>query len=130
MNKPSFSNLRRLLLLGAILAAPGLGCAASQPAASDSVGERFAIMDANNDGIVTLEEFRAAAPNMSGNAFVIIDQNGDKGIDREEWFAFVDNHGKNPTQERGAPMNNIPGDPLIPPPDSSDLPLVRPPMGE
>ncbi len=87
---------------------------------------RFVEMDTNNDGKVVLEEFNAAFPNMNERAFAVIDKNGDQGIDRAEWFEFVANHGRSP--ERGAPMNNIPGDPLIPPPDSNDLPLVRPPM--
>ena len=29
----------------------------------------------------------------------------------------------------GAPMNNMPGDPIIPPPGSADMPLVTPPNG-
>lgn len=102
------------------------GCAAQKPE-PNVMQERFVQMDANGDGRVVLEEFRAAFPNMNENAFVVIDKNGDKGIDEAEWLEFSRSHAR-PQRERGAPMNNIPGDPLIPPPDSNDLPLMRPPM--
>lgn len=113
--------------LGASLLALGqTGCAREQEPQPEIV-DRFAVMDANGDGKIALEEFQTANPNMSENAFVIIDANKDKAIDRQEWLVFVQNHAQ-PAREPGAPMNNIPGDPLIPPPDSSDLPLMRPPM--
>lgn len=102
------------------------GCAASDPPPPEEQ-DRFVVMDTNGDGKVVLEEFLAANPNMTDQAFVIIDRNKDEGIDRVEWLEFVENHGR-PAPERGAPMNNIPGDPLIPPPDSNDLPLMRPPL--
>lgn len=86
------------------------------------------MMDTNNDGKVVMEEFKAAFPNMNENAFLVIDKNGDKGIERAEWLEFIDNHGKSRQMQRRDPMNNIPGDPLIPPPDSNDLPLMRPPV--
>lgn len=140
--KYSFSGLIKFvhnaLAMSAValfLGLPQAGCAsekqsaqASQPPAMQASFERI---DTNNDGKIILEEFRAAFPNMNEKAFVVIDKNGDNGIERAEWYEFMENHGKSPmnqTQRRGAPMNNIPGDPLIPPPDSNDLPLVRPPM--
>lgn len=113
--------------LGACMLISGqMGCAASQPAQTQAQG-RFVEMDLNKDGKVVLEEFQTAFPNMSENAFTIIDKNGDKGIDQVEWIEFTQNHAR-PDAEKGAPMNNIPGDPLIPPPDSSDLPLMQPPV--
>lgn len=91
--------------------------------------DRFVKMDTNGDGKVVLEEFRAAFPNMNEQAFVLIDRNKDNAIDRVEWAEFMDNHGKSQQMPSGASrMNNMPGDPLIPPVDSSDLPLMRPPV--
>lgn len=92
--------------------------------------DRFSALDTNSDGKIVIEEFRAAFPNMNEQAFAVIDYNGDKVIDRNEWAEFTSTHGKPPSAPRreGAPMNNMPGDPLIPPPDSSDLPLMRPPL--
>lgn len=105
---------------------------ACSPRQADAPGvviqDKFAQMDTNNDGKVVIEEFRTAFPNMNEQAFVVIDKNGDKGIDRTEWVEFIENHGKSGAMPPRDPMNNIPGDPLIPPPDSSDLPLMRPPL--
>lgn len=115
-----------LLAMGALLLGGQSGCAASDPP-SPVEQDRFVEMDTNGDGKIILEEFLAANPNMTDQAFVIIDRNKDNGIDRVEWLEFAQNHGR-PAPEKGAPMNNIPGDPLIPPPDSSDLPLMRPPV--
>lgn len=102
--------------------------------------DRFAAMDKNGDGRVVLEEFRAANPGMSERAFVVIDSNGDGGIERAEWATFMQGHAAGMRPDgmggmRGAPdhaprMNNMPGDPMIPPPDSADLPLMRPPSGD
>lgn len=121
----SMGKISGALALGIFLLASGqTGCAAgTQP--DPATVDRFAIIDANKDGKIVAEEFQKAFPNMNENAFVVIDKNGDKGIDKLEWVEFMENHGK-PSHERGAPMNNIPGDPLIPPPDSNDLPLMTP----
>ena len=94
--------------------------------------DKFSEMDKDKDGKVVLEEFQASYPGMNQQAFVVIDRNGDGAIQRAEWIDFINQHGsgqKPDLNRRGAPMNNIPGDPLIPPPNSSDLPLVRPPAG-
>lgn len=100
----------------------------SETAPEPVMQDRFAQIDTNGDGKVVLEEFQTAFPNMNEQAFVVIDRNQDKGIDRVEWMEFMDNHGKSQKAPGEAPvMNNMPGDPLIPPVDSSDLPLMRPP---
>lgn len=105
-----------------------LSCANAPQAATHP--DRFSALDSNGDGKVVIEEFRASFPNMNEQAFDVIDYNGDKVIDRNEWAEFSSTHGQAPVRppREGAPMNNMPGDPLIPPPDSSDLPLMRPPM--
>lgn len=112
-----------LLLLAAFLGAQPT-FAASSPAA-----ERFDQLDTNKDGKLVLEEFRAAFPSLTEQAFVVIDKNGDGAVERAEWVEFTEGHGRGmqPAPDRGAPMNNIPGDPIIPPLDSADLPLMRPP---
>ena len=57
-----------------------------------------------------------------------------------EWATFMQGHaagmrpdgmggGMGGTPDRAPRMNNMPGDPMIPPPDSADLPLMRPPSG-
>lgn len=112
----------------AALSAGSLACAASNRSAPPPP-DRFAAMDANNDGKVVVEEFTAAFPNMNEKAFVVIDANNDGGIDKKEWYDFMEGHSRSTMpgmKQPGAPMNNIPGDPLIPPPDSNDLPLMRP----
>lgn len=101
-------------------------------------GDRFAAMDKNGDGKVVIEEFQAAQPGMSERAFAVIDGNGDGAIERAEWDVFMQGHASGarpqnlpsmPPPETAPQLNNIPGDPLIPPPDSADLPLMRPPSG-
>ncbi len=115
-------------ILAAFTALPACAMPAKQGNAAGST--TFEQMDKDNDGKVVLEEFRTAFPNMNEKAFVVIDKNGDSGIEHAEWYEFIEGHarGMQPAKMReGAPMNNIPGDPMIPPPDSNDLPLVRPP---
>ena len=124
-----------LLALSSSLLA-GQGCAgASQPGAATPAPDpsaRFTAIDANRDGQVVIEEFSTAFPGMNRQAFTIIDSNGDGAIDRAEWVQFMQTHpGATPPYDGdpNARMDNIPGDPLIPPPDSADLPLVVPPQG-
>lgn len=116
-----------------VLAAGALGlmaCAAQSANTPDHIKSRFQAMDANKDGKVVLEEFRTSFPNMNEQAFVMIDTDGSKAIEEAEWYDFMNRHARDSMRQRsdGAMnMNNIPGDPLIPPPDSNDLPLMRPP---
>lgn len=120
------------LAVAGVLLLGGVACNAQHqtPPHPSHINDRFDAMDTDKDGKVVLEEFRVAFPNMNEKAFGVIDINGDNGIDRAEWFEFTEGHARGSMpgkMERGAPMNNIPGDPLIPPPDSNDLPLMRPP---
>ena len=120
------------------MAAPGAhkaGHAAHAAPAHTGGADRFAAMDKNGDGKVVIEEFQSASPGMSERAFAVIDSNGDGAIERVEWDAFMKGHAAGvppqgmtmPQPETAPRLNNIPGDPLIPPPDSADLPLMRPP---
>lgn len=141
--KNIFGNKKaRILWIGAAIALLGLpACALTgetgKTGEAGGTGMRqkapemtaFEQMDVNNDGKVVLEEFRSARPDMSEKAFAIIDRNGNGGIERAEWYEFISKHAQGMQQRDGTEMNNIPGDPLIPPPDSTDLPLVRPPDG-
>lgn len=125
-------NRKISLRLGmAFLAALSIGASAcaAEKAPAPPQPDRFVVIDANGDGKVVVEEFQAAFPNMNKQAFSVIDANNDGGIDKKEWYDFLEGH--NASSFRGAPdnnapLNNIPGDPLIPPPDSSDLPLMQP----
>ena len=102
-----------------------------------AAADRFAAMDKNGDAKVVIEECQEARPGMSERAFAVIDSNGDGAIERAEWDVFMKGHAAGvppqgmtmPQPETAPRMNNIPGDPIIPPPDSADLPLMRPPSG-
>lgn len=128
----NLSRISRMIVIAGSLCAmtlpAQLSCAAKD-AVTPRAQKKFESIDANGDGKVVIEEFRVAYPNMSEHAFVVIDKNNDKGIDQAEWYDFMEGHAKDSagTRRRGVPMNNIPGDPLIPPVDSSDLPLAQPP---
>lgn len=118
------------------LASPG--AAKADPKSPAASADRFAAIDKNGDGKIVIEEFQASSPGMSERAFAVIDVNGDGFIDRSEWAAFMKGHAAGmkpegmpkPPSETAPRLNNIPGDPLIPPPGSADLPLMRPPSGD
>ena len=121
--------------VGSGLAAPA---AKADKPAQTAAPDRFAAMDKNGDGKIVIEEFQAASPGMSERAFAVMDSNGDGFIDRVEWAAFMKGHAAGmtpegmsmPPKDTAPRLNNIPGDPLIPPPGSADLPLMRPPSGD
>lgn len=122
-----------LLALLSLLALPAV--AADKPASASQ--DKFAEVDKNNDGKVTLEEFMAVFPGMREEAFKSIDKNSDGVVVREEWEVFSKDHaaGMRPgnmppaANTQGVRMNNMPGDPIIPPPDSANMPLLTPPDG-
>ena len=96
--------------------------------------DKFAQMDANKDGKVVYEEFKAVFPTMREEAFTVIDKNGDKAIDRGEWDAFVQDHssGHMGGQAGGkmGGMSKAPGDAANPAAGCPALPLVTPPNGK
>lgn len=133
---PVLLRMFALLALAGLLALPALQARAADDSAKAASKDKFEEMDKNKDGKVILEEFQASFPNMKESAFVVIDKNGDGAIDRVEWDEFLKGHaaGMKPGMggmppQMGAPMNNMPGDPMIPSPDSADMPLVTPPNG-
>ncbi|WP_272008457.1 EF-hand domain-containing protein [Roseovarius sp. ZX-A-9] len=66
----------------------GLGALAQSAAAmSDSTVE----IDANGDGLMTIEEVRAVYPEMSNEVFSEIDVNGDGALDDAEMAAGQEN---------------------------------------
>lgn len=129
--KSALSGISKICLPFIMAGFMGLPACATPTRQGKAAGSTtFEQMDKNNDGQVVLEEFRTAFPNMNEKAFAVIDKNGNSGIERAEWYEFIEGHarGMKPAKMRENPqMDNIPGDPMIPPPDSNDLPLVRPP---
>ena len=66
----------------------GLGALAQSAVASS---EETVEIDANGDGLMTIEEVRAVYPEMSAEVFSEIDANGDGAIDDAEMVAGQEN---------------------------------------
>ncbi len=77
-----------------VLALPGIALAGPSMTGGMGKGAEasFARMDADKDGKGTREEFFAAFPQMKEGAFTTIDANGDGMISLEEWLAFSKGH--------------------------------------
>ena len=127
---PVLLRMFALLALAGLLALPALQARAADDPAKAASKDKFEEMDKNKDGKVILEEFQASFPNMKESAFVVIDKNGDGAIDRVEWDEFLKGHaaGMKPGMggmppRMGAPMNNMPGDPMIPSPEILSISL-------
>ena len=99
--------------------------------------DTFTRMDTDKNGVISLQEFKAAFPNMRDEAFAAIDTNKDKVIDRAEWDAFVKNHAAGMMQGKGSQgmmggsqgmmggsQNMMGGD------APAGMPLVTPPAGK
>jgi hypothetical protein len=72
---------------------------------TDRAEAGFAGMDADRSGAVSFAEFHRRFPRMPRAAFDAIDANRDGEIDREEWRAFSTTHGgagRMPPPDRGA----------------------------
>lgn len=126
--------MKRLLPGGLPLSALTVLClwgapVVSMPAAADSApADKFTTTDADRNGSLSPEEFKAAFPGMRDEAFAVIDKNGDKAIDRAEWDAFVKNHSAG-TMGHGN-MGGMPAGDGKPAPKCDAVPLVTPPDGK
>ncbi len=81
----TFSKLTRAGLDGAF----GFAFAGSVLLAA-SVSAEDLMLDANADGMVTLEEVQAVMPEVTAEAFVAMDSNGDGALDDAELSAAMD----------------------------------------
>ncbi|MBO5491225.1 MAG: EF-hand domain-containing protein [Desulfovibrio sp.] len=120
--------MKRLLPGGLPLSALTVLClwgapvAAVPAVAAVAPADKFAATDADKNGSLSPEEFKAAFPGMRDEAFAVIDKNGDKAIDRAEWDAFVKNHSAGSMGH-----GNMGGKPA---PKCDAVPLVTPPDGK
>ena len=122
----------------ALAAAPAHAMPGNKAPRSTDPAERFALMDADSNGRIAWAEFSKARPNLNENAFKSIDANGDGGIDLDEWKAFSSGHGgMAKTPDMGSMMKAMGGKGMapaigpnaIPSDDSSAMPLIMPPQG-
>ena len=81
------------LLLAFCLSLPLWARAADAPPPDSRADERFRSMDAGGKGFLTFEDFQKRFPNMQRSAFDAIDADRDGTIKLEEWRAFFKNHG-------------------------------------
>jgi hypothetical protein len=82
------------VLLTGVLLAVFVSSAHARPemAGQQATEERYAKMDADNNGKVTSEEFFATYSQMKEGAFKSIDADGDGSITLDEWKAFSVGH--------------------------------------
>ena len=133
------------LTISALAAAPAFAMPGNKTVRTTAPAERFAAMDTSKDGKVAWEEFSKARPNLNENAFKMIDADKDGGISLEEWKAFSSGHGgavKAPDMSSmmkamggkgGMPampgMNAIPSDDAPEAPAKpAGMPLIMPPV--
>ena len=132
------------LAISALAASPAFAMPGNKTVRTTDPAERFATMDSSKDGKVAWEEFHAARPNLNENAFKMIDADKNGGISLDEWKAFSSGHGGNAkTPDMGAMMKAMggkggmpamPGMNAIPSDDvsgtsakPSGMPLITPP---
>lgn len=92
--------------------------------------ERFSQMDTDHDGNMTWEELSAARPNLNRNAFDTIDANHDGHIDLNEWKAFSAGHGGSvsmPGMNEMMKAMKGAGNSAAPSGPGASMPLIMPP---
>ena len=110
---------------------PAATCAAPAPSGVSPTDIRFAALDGDGDGRVTWEEFHKANESIARQGFDIIDADKNGHISLEEWRAFAANHGMDiamPSTGTTLPARPV-EPPTTPAPGHPSLPLVMPPAG-
>lgn len=82
--------------------------------ADDIRKQEFGSIDANGDGRVTLDEYRARQTAMLTRGFEMLDDNGDKSLSEDEYARIV-----------SPPMPKMQGGPDMPEPPKLDLPGMK-----
>ena len=93
--------------------------------------ERFRSMDTGNKGFITFEDFQKRSPNMQRPAFDAIDADRNGVISLEEWRAFFKSHGTTAPMPPGRmppPGHGMDG--REPSPGQGGRPLILPPAKE
>ncbi|MBQ4615726.1 MAG: hypothetical protein IJB29_03310 [Mailhella sp.] len=135
-----------ILTISALAAAPAFAMPGTKTVRTSDPAERFAQMDTSGDAKLVWEEFRTARPNLNENAFKMIDADHDGGISLDEWKAFSSGHGgaaKGPdmgammkamggsgkvTGMNAVPTDDIEKAPAAPSKAPAGMPLIMPPV--
>jgi hypothetical protein len=118
-------------LLAFSLSLPLWALAADAPPPDSRADERFRSMDTGAKGFLTFEDFQKRFPAMQRPAFDAIDADRDGTISLEEWRAFFHGHGMQGVMPPGRmppPGHGMEG--RTPPPGHGGTPLIRPPAKE
>lgn len=108
---------------------PAAVCAAPAPSGVSLADVRFAALDGDGDSRVTWEEFHTANASIARQGFDIIDADKNGDISLEEWRAFAANHGMDIAMPSTG--TTLPARPVEPPVTPAyghpSVPLVMPP---
>ncbi|WP_446423726.1 EF-hand domain-containing protein [Mailhella sp.] len=126
-------------IVSALSAAPAQAMPGNAAPSFTDPAERFAVMDTDKDGRISWKEFSTARPNLNENAFKSIDADSDGSISLDEWKAFSSGHdGMAKTPDMSSMMKAMGGKGMAPAigpnaipsdDDSAAMPLVMPPQG-